>query len=156
MVCLLLVNFAHLSIFRYTIWAYSLRNEIMKNLRQTYHIKAPVELVWQVLTEPKHIKGWGAGPAKMQAKVNTKFTLWGGDIYGKNIRVKKPALLQQDWFAGEWSKASFVSIQLTKERAGTKVTLVHRNIPDKSAPGIRSGWKDYYFGPLTEYVESIV
>lgn len=128
----------------------------MKNLKQTYHIKAPAALVWTALTEPKHIKKWGAGPAKMQAKADTKFTLWGGDIYGQNTKVKINILLEQDWFAGDWPKPSLVKIELTKERVGTKINLTHRNIPDKEAVGIKDGWKEYYFGPLKEYVEKLV
>lgn len=125
----------------------------MKHLRQSYTIKAPVKLVWEALTQPKHIKGWGAGPAKMQAKANTPFSLWGGEIYGKNTAVKTNALLEQDWFSGEWEQPSLVKIQLSKVRGGTKLILVHRNIPDAAAADIRDGWKSYYFGPLKEYVE---
>lgn len=127
----------------------------MKNLRQTYHIKASVTVVWAALTEPQQIKKWGAGPAKMQTKADTTFTLWGGDIYGTNTKVKINTLLEQDWFAGQWAKPSLVKIELVKERSGTKVSLTHRNIPDKAAAGIKEGWKEYYFEPLKEYVEQL-
>lgn len=127
----------------------------MKQFTQTYHIAAPVNLVWQALVTPKHIAGWGAGPAKMQAKVNTTFRLWGGDIYGKNTVVQKAKRLEQDWYGGKWPKPSLVTITLSAERGGTKVVLTHKHVPDAEASNLRSGWRDYYFGPLKEYVEQL-
>lgn len=37
----------------------------MKTIKQTYHIKAPVEKVWEALVNSKEIEGWGAVPAKI-------------------------------------------------------------------------------------------
>jgi len=73
----------------------------MKTIKQKYSIKAPVEKVWQSLVDPKIIKQWGGGPAKMDDKVGTNFKLWGGDIYGKNLKVIKNKLLIQNWISGD-------------------------------------------------------
>ena len=53
-------------------------------IKQHYVIKAPVAKVWRSFVDPKVIDSWGGGPAKMDDKVGTKFSLWGGDIYGIN------------------------------------------------------------------------
>lgn len=60
----------------------------MKTIKQTYQINAPSSRVWQALIDPKIIDKWGGGPAHMNDKVGTEFTLWGGDIYGKNLRLE--------------------------------------------------------------------
>lgn len=57
----------------------------MKTIKQTYLIKASLQDVWQALIDPVIIAKWGGGPAQMNDKVGTEFTLWGGEIYGKNI-----------------------------------------------------------------------
>jgi uncharacterized protein YndB with AHSA1/START domain len=125
----------------------------MKKLRQTYHIKAPVKKVWQALVDPTAIEEWGAGPAKMGDKVGTRFELWGGDIHGVNTEVVKEKKLAQDWFAYDWRKASKVTFTLEPEEGGTKVVLVHENVPDNEYNDIRDGWRQYYLGPMKRFLE---
>jgi activator of HSP90 ATPase len=125
----------------------------MKNLQQTYSIRAPIKKVWQALTEPKIINAWGGGPAKMQDKEGTDFSLWGGDILGKNVKVTNEKELVQEWQEKEWEKPSLVSFELSPTAKGTKLILIHKNIPDSRLVDIGQGWKDYYLGPLKDYLE---
>lgn len=125
----------------------------MKSLKQTYLIHATPERVWNALTNPKEIDGWGAGPAKMDDNVGTKFTLWSGDIYGKNIEVIKHKKLVQEWYAGKWAVPSIVTFILRSKGNKTEATLVHTNIPDSEYKDIEEGWKSYYMVPLKEYIE---
>ncbi len=125
----------------------------MKTIRQTYLIKASIDKVWQALTEPKIITKWGAGKTTMDDKVGTKFTLWGGDIHGKNTKVVKNKELVQDWSSGDWEKPSKVTFTLTPQDDGVKVDLLHEEVPDKEANEITDGWKQYYLGPLKDLLE---
>lgn len=126
----------------------------MKTIKQTYHINASIEKVWQALVDPKAIEGWGAGPAKMNAKVDAEFSLWGGEVWGKNVEVIPNKKLVQEWFGGKWDKPSIATFSLHKEEDGsTRIDLVHEDVPDNEAKDHEEGWKDYYFGPLKDYVE---
>lgn len=125
----------------------------MRTIRQTYLINSSLDEVWKALTNPKYINAWGGGPAKMDDKVGTKFELWGGDIYGKNIEVVPLERLVQEWFAGKWDKPSVVTFTLTKEEDKVKINLLHTGIPDNETKDIEQGWKEYYLGPLKEYLE---
>jgi len=125
----------------------------MKITRQTYHVHSSLEEVWKALTDPKYIDGWGGGPAKINDKEGSKFEFWGGDIHGKNIEVIKNKKLVQEWFAGKWDKPSIVTFALTKEGDKVLIHLLHKDIPDNEAKDIEQGWKDYFLGPLKEYLE---
>ncbi len=125
----------------------------MKSVKQTYVIHASIEQVWNALTRPKEIDRWGGGPAKMDEKAGTKFTLWGGEIYGKNIEIIKHKKLVQEWFAGKWLAPSMVTFTLRAKGSATEVILLHTNIPDSEFKDIEEGWKSYYMNPLKEYVE---
>lgn len=122
----------------------------MKNFTKTYSIGAPPEKVWQALTDPKVIAKWGGGPAKMEDRAGTKFSLWGGDIHGTNTKVVPEKLLVQDWYSSGFKEASEVTFELS---GNTKVKLTHTNIPDAEFSDIKSGWDDYYMLPLKELVE---
>ena len=126
----------------------------MKAIRQTYHIKAPIGEVWKGLVDPKYIEGWGGGPAKMSDKVGSQFSLWGGDIYGKNIEVIANKKLVQEWFGGKWDKPSIATFALSSKNDQTTIEFTHVDVPESEYKDIEQGWKDYYLGPLKDYLES--
>lgn len=130
----------------------------MKRIKQTYLINAPIEEVWRALVDVHSIERWGGGPAKMTDAVGFEFSLWGGTIWGKNIEVLANQKLVQEWFSDEenkWDKPSIVTFTLFKLRGGgTKLDLTQKDIPDENAQDIENGWKDYYLGPLKEYLET--
>jgi uncharacterized protein YndB with AHSA1/START domain len=126
----------------------------MTPIRQTYTIKAPVARVWKALTDPKDIEAWGGGPVKMSARPGSTFSLWGGDIHGKNITVDPPTKLIQEWYGGDWDKPSIATFRLVSLNATTtKLTLLHVDVPADERKNFADGWRDYYLGPLKEYVE---
>lgn len=129
----------------------------MKTIKQTYIIKTTLEDVWKALVDPKLIESWGGGPAKMDDKPGNKFSLWGGGIWGRNLEVVTNKKLVQDWYSDEenkWEQPSKVTFTLQAEKNGVKLELIHENIPDENAEDIDEGWKDYYLGPLKNYLES--
>ena len=126
----------------------------MKAIRQTYHIKASVEEVWRALVDPKYIEGWGGGPAKMSDKVGSQFSLWGGDIHGKNIEVIANKKLIQEWFGGKWDKPSIATFALSSKNEQTTIEFTNVDVPEEEYKDIEQGWKDYYLGPLKDYLES--
>lgn len=125
----------------------------MKTIKQTYNINATVERVWDALTNPKTIDKWGGGPSKMSDKEGIKFEFWGGDIYGKNIKVIKNKELVQEWFFGDWPTPSIATFKLQSNGNKTTIQLIHENVSDKEAHDIDDGWKRYYLGPLKELLE---
>ena len=125
----------------------------MKSLKQTYKITAPISKVWRALVDPKIIDQWDGGPAKMNDKEGEDFSLWGGDIFGKNIKVISDKKLVQEWYAGKWNKPSIVTIELKQDNNDCIIELSHINIPDKEFEGINLGWNQYYFGRIKDLLE---
>lgn len=126
----------------------------MQTIVQDYKIKAPIVKVWQSLVSQEIINDWGGGPAKMDENVGTKFSLWGGDIYGTNIEVEKFKKLVQEWYSGDWKEPSIVTFKLEKDADFTLLELIHENVPDEEYDEIDKGWQDYYLGPLKKYLEN--
>lgn len=125
----------------------------MRTLKQTYQINSPVAKVWQALVDPKEINLWGGGPAKMSDREGTEFSLWGGDIHGKNIEIIPGEKLIQEWFGGDWAKPSKVVFTLTAKGKGTKLDLLQTDVPNEEAKDIAAGWKSYYLGQLKKLLE---
>jgi activator of HSP90 ATPase len=125
----------------------------MKSITQEFHIKAPVDEVWGALIDSRIIDAWGGGPSKMSAEVGFEFSLWDGEIFGKNIEVVENKKLVQEWIEGKWDKASSVTFVLTKEDDGTRIDLIHADYPEREHDDLEHGWKDFYLEPLKEYLE---
>lgn len=125
----------------------------MKTIKQTYVINAPLDKVWEALTDPKIIDDWGAGPAKMEPKEGFEFEIWGGDIWGKNLKVIPQKQLVQEWTSGDWKSPSKVTFTLSENSGKTKIDLLHEDIPEMEAEELDDGWKRYYLGPLKEFLE---
>lgn len=114
---------------------------------------APKEKVWEALVDPKIISKWGAGPAKMSEKEGFEFSLWGGDIHGKNIEVKKGEKLVQEWYGGDWPKPSIATFRLTHKAGCTTLYFDQTGVPDNENEEIDKGWDDYYLGEIKKLLE---
>jgi activator of HSP90 ATPase len=60
----------------------------MKELRKYYRIKGTPEEIYAALINPFSITLWTGGEAKMEEKPGTEFSLFDGDIEGKNLEFE--------------------------------------------------------------------
>jgi activator of HSP90 ATPase len=125
----------------------------MKDFKTKIKIKAEISDVYASLTNPFTIELWSGYPAEMSEVPGSEFSLWEGDIVGRNIEVVNDTKLVQEWFFGEQEKPSIVTIKLFFQRTHTMVELEHTNIPDESYDEIVEGWNDYYLGAIKEFLE---
>ena len=125
----------------------------MKDFKKYYIIPAEVEDVYTALTNPFTIELWTGYPAVMDENIGTEFSLWEGDIVGKNLEIEKNKKIVQQWYFGDQSEESIVTIKLFPDKKGTQVELIHKNIPDEDFENIKEGWNEYYFGSIKKFYE---
>lgn len=89
----------------------------------------------------------------MDDQVGTEFSLWGGDIVGKNIEVAPPKKLVQNWQDKNWPAPSKVTFTLQEKDGITTVDLLHENVPEKRYQSVDQGWRRYYLGPMKKLLE---
>ncbi|TAJ06883.1 ATPase [Marinilabiliaceae bacterium JC017] len=125
----------------------------MKDYKTRIKIKAEIEDVYAALTNPFTIELWSGYPAQMEATPGTEFSLWEGDIAGRNIEFELNAKMVQEWYFGEQEEPSIVTIKLFKDGGKTQVDLFHTNIPEEAFDDICEGWNDYYLGAIKTFLE---
>ena len=103
----------------------------------------------------KEIETWSYAGAEMELSPEGEWSLWDGEIIGTNTEIVKNQRLVQNWKERNWKKFSRVIFTLEKIPGGTKLDLVHENVPAKSYKSIEEGWHMYYLGPLKELVEEL-
>ena len=125
----------------------------MKDFNKDYIIPATPEEVYIALTNPFTIELWSGYPAIMNNKIGSEFSLWDGDISGVNLEIEENKKLVQEWYFGENIEKSIVKISLIEHKKGTKVELIHTNIPDSDFENITYGWDEYYFNALFDFFQ---
>jgi len=125
----------------------------MKDFKKYFNIPAEPEEVFYALINPFTIELWSGYPAIMNAEAGTEFSLWEGDITGKNLEVEENKKIVQEWFFGDQAEKSIVTIKLFTDKKGTQVEVVHQNIPDEDYDNIVEGWNEYYMGAIKAFFE---
>jgi activator of HSP90 ATPase len=87
----------------------------------------------------------------MEALSDTEFSLFDGDISGRNISFVPEKEIVQEWFFGEQENPSIVTIRLHPDKKKTSVEIRHTNIPEDAYENIVEGWTHAYMGALQDF-----
>jgi uncharacterized protein YndB with AHSA1/START domain len=127
----------------------------MKDYKAYFQIKAEPQDVFTALTNPFTIELWSGDKAVMSNEVGAEFSLWGGDIVGKNIEVVENEKLVQQWYFGDDDEKtpSIVTMKIWPKKGNSSVELTHTNIPDEAYENIVEGWNEAYLGAVKLLLE---
>jgi uncharacterized protein YndB with AHSA1/START domain len=132
-------------------------------------IEAPVEVVWAVVTEPRHISGWFSDSIELDLRPGGEAALhWDGHgtVRGRVERVEAPHFFSFRWVIGQTGQevtdgnSTLVEFVLGAEGESTRLTVVESGFRDLVGPENENqreyedheqGWKNE-LGELVEYV----
>jgi activator of HSP90 ATPase len=123
----------------------------MKTFKKTFKINAEPSDVYAAITNPFTIELWSGYPAQMSTEPESEFSLWEGDITGKNIEFVQDKKVVQEWYFGDQSEKSIVTITISPDRENSVVTVEQSNIPDEEFNEIAEGWREYYIGAIVNF-----
>lgn len=126
----------------------------MKDLKRNYKIPATPGEVFRALTNPLAIELWTGYPAEMSDEEGFEFSLWEGDITGRNLEILPGEKIVQQWYFGDQEEPSIVTILLEERNGSTWVSLEHTHIPDEIFTNISKGWNESYFAAVRDYFKS--
>lgn len=121
----------------------------MKDFKKYFKLEASPADLYNALTNPTMIEIWTGETAVMCTEPGSEFSLWDGEIVGRNIEFVKDQKIVQSWFFGGESD-SIVTIKLHPDKQGTNVEVHQTNIPDEAYENIAEGWESDYIGGLRE------
>lgn len=93
-------------------------------------------------------------PAEVDGGSGGAFKAWDGYIWGVTLEMEPNHRILQAWRTSEFSEDSphsRVEILLEEVADGTKITLIHTEIPEGQSEGFKQGWEDFYFTPMRAY-----
>ena len=124
----------------------------MKN-RFTLTVTLPVQpqRIYKAWLSTKGHTEMTGSPAKVDGRAGGDFTAWDGYIWGTFLELEKNRRILQSWRTSEFPKEtddSRVEVLLEDANGGTKLTLIHTDIPEGQADEYKQGWEDFYFKPM--------
>jgi activator of HSP90 ATPase len=124
------------------------------SLKVSAVIPARPETIYKAWLSGKEHAAMTGSAAKAIARVGGAFAAWDGYISGKNLELSSPGRILQSWRTTEFpadAPDSRLEVLLEEAKGGTKVTLIHTDIPEGQEASYRQGWVEYYFAPMKEY-----
>ena len=123
----------------------------MKIFKKTFKINAEPSDVYSAITNPYTIELWSGYPAIMPEMPGSEFSLWEGDITGKNLEFVQDRKIVQEWYFGPREEKSIVTITIVPDHEDSVVTVEQTNIPDDDFSDIAEGWREYYIGAIINF-----
>lgn len=120
-------------------------------------LKARVEDVYLAWLDPAQHGAIIDGAAQIEPGVGGTFEIWDGYITGHTLELDPPSRILQAWRTTEFppgSPDSRLEIRLAPAGTGTRLTLVHSEIPDGQGARYEEGWREHYFTPMQGYFSS--
>ena len=132
------------------------------NIESEIKINAPIEVVWEVITNPEHISKWFA-PTELDARLGGKGVV---TAHGKTaievVKFDKPHVFSYEWSAPDsMGTVSVVEFTLTKEGVGTLLRVTEstdrfkdEKVKSSFAKGHNQGWSGF-LPKLASYAQTI-
>lgn len=126
----------------------------MKSFKKYFTIKANPEAVYNALVNPVVIELWSNAETTFVAEPNTEFSMFDGDIVGKNLEFVKDKKIVQEWyFENPEGEESIVTIKVHADKQFTSLEVSQTNIPDEAYDNIFEGWQYGIIDSLKEILE---
>jgi len=123
----------------------------MKSFKKYTIIPAEPEIVYLALTTEITAKLWTGDEAVINAIPGGEFSLWDGSIVGKFIELVPHSKIVQQWYFGDVSEESIVTLKLHPHKKGTSLEVNHVNIPEDTFEDIVDGWENIYLDSLIDF-----
>jgi activator of HSP90 ATPase len=123
------------------------------SLHEETDLQAAPERIYEVLLSAKQFAAFTGLPAEIDPKAGGAFSMFGGQIVGRNVELVPNLRIVQAWRPSHWEPGiySIVAFQLKAKTAGTLVILDHKGFPEGDFDHLESGWHTHYWEPLKKF-----
>lgn len=122
-----------------------------KNFEQSIFINADIQKVYLFFSNAKKHSLLTDAESEIDFRVGGKFEFFGGAINGVIKEIIQNKKIVFDWFCfvNGWEDGHISTVELIfeedKNKNGTTIKLLHKNIPCKAYDLVVDGWNDYYW-----------
>ena len=115
---------------------------------------APDRLFDMYLDAAEHAALTGL-PVTLEPHAGGVFRAFDGMLSGKILHIEPKTLIVQTWRSVNWplmAMDSVLTLSFWPAPDGTRIELVHVNVPEEDFAGVSQGWEKYYWTPWRTYL----
>lgn len=106
------------------------------------------------LSSAEHALMTGSEHADISPDLGATFEVWDGYITGHTLDLEPGVRIVQSWRTTAFTDDegdSQITVTFKAEGAGTRVTVLHENVPDEHKGYENGGWQESYFEPMKRF-----
>jgi activator of HSP90 ATPase len=129
-------------------------NRKRTSLHEDIDLKSDPPRIYAVLLDARQFAAFTGAPAEIDPKPGGAFSLFGGQIVGRNVELVSDQRIVQAWRPSHWSPGvySIVEFEFKLHTSGTTVALDHKGFPEGDFDHLESGWHAHYWEPLKKFL----
>jgi activator of HSP90 ATPase len=123
-------------------------------LHYEFDLKARPQRVYDVLLSSKDFAEFTGLPAQIDPKAGGEFSLFEGQIVGRNVELVPGQRIVQAWRPTDWDAGVYSIVKFELKPRGPEATVVldHAGFPADDASSLDTGWHQHYLDPLKKYL----
>jgi uncharacterized protein YndB with AHSA1/START domain len=120
---------------------------------ETVILASPERVYSAWIDGPEHSEFTG-GEAIIDARAGGRHTAWSGYIEGRFLELDPGRRLVMTWRTTEFDETdpdSHLEVRFHPDGGGTRLEVVHTELPVGGAHKYETGWREFYFVPMRKY-----
>jgi activator of HSP90 ATPase len=118
-------------------------------------LPAPPDQLYDMYLDSRLHSSFTGQEAKVESRAGSAFSAFDGMLSGKILHVEPKRMIVQTWRSGGWPQGAEDSVLILTfhaEAEGSRIELLHANVPVEDFAGISHGWEKYYWTPWRDYL----
>jgi activator of HSP90 ATPase len=117
---------------------------------------APPSRIYQAILDQKQFAAFSGLAATIDPNPGGPFSMFGGQIQGRNIELVPNVRIVQAWRPAHWAAGiySIAHFEFKPRAAETILIFDHVGFPAGDYDSLDSGWSHHYWEPLKKYFDS--
>ena len=94
-------------------------------------------------------------PVTIEPRAGSTFRAFDGMLSGTILHIEPKKLIVQTWRSVNWpltAMDSVLTLSFWPAEDGTRIELVHANVPEEDFAGVSQGWEKYYWTPWRDFL----
>ena len=129
-------------------------NQTRTSLHQEAHFKVRPQRIYEVLLDSKRFAAFSGMPADIDPKPGGAFSMFGGQIIGRNVELIADQRIVQAWRPTHWDPGvySIVRFEMKPQGSETLLVLDHTGFPEGEFDHLSWGWQNHYMERLKKFL----
>jgi activator of HSP90 ATPase len=125
-------------------------NKLRTAIHYEIDFAAPPSRLYQAITDQKQFSAFSGAPATIDPNPGGAFSMFGGQIEGRNIELVPNERIVQAWRPAHWPAGIYSIVHFEFKPRASETTLIfdHIGFPAGDYDSLDSGWSHHYWEPL--------